>query len=193
MNAGYTTLLLLLAAGPLLALPARAQYDAEESLGPRPGLSVGGHAAYYRARGAAGGDLLQGAQARYHLTRRWALEASAGFLRERSGGVKVDMVPLQLSALIYLMPHGYTVAPYILAGGGWYYTHLYAPADSTEFRFGPHAGAGVEYFLNTAWSADASARYLWAEDVRPAGSPAPPDGSLSGKGYMLALAVNYSF
>jgi opacity protein-like surface antigen len=193
MNTGRLILFLFLTAGPLSARPALAQYEAEESLGPRPGLSLGGHAAYYRAADAGSGDLMQGAQIRYHLTRRWALEAAAGFLREKSGGVKVDVAPLQFSALIYLMPHGYTVAPYILGGVGWYYTHLYLPEDRSEFRFGPHAGAGVEYFLNTAWSADASARYLWAEDIRTADAAHPLGRSFSGKAYMLALAVNYSF
>jgi len=193
MNAGYPTHLLFLAAVLLLARPALAQYEAEASRGPRPGLSLGGHAAYYKSNDAGSGDLMQGAQVRYHLTRRWALEAAAGFLREKSGGVKVDVVPLQFSALIYLMPHGYTVAPYILGGVGWYYTHLYLPENSSDFRFGPHAGAGVEYFLNTAWSADVSARYLWAEDIRPADAELPLGRSFSGKGYMLALAVNYSF
>jgi len=193
MNAGYLTHLLFLTAGLLLARPALAQYEAEESRGPRPGLSLGGHAAYYRAVDAGSGDLMQGVQARYHLTRRWALEAAAGFLRENSGGVKVDVAPFQLSALIYLLPHGYTVAPYILGGAGLYYTHLYLPEDRAEFRFGPHAGAGVEYFLNTAWSADASARYLWAEDIRGADAEHPLGRSFSGKGYMLTLAVNYSF
>jgi len=193
MNAGYLTQLLFLAAGLLLARPALAQYEAEESRGPRPGLSLGGHAAYYRANDAGGGDLMQGAQVRYHLTRRWALEAAAGFLREEAGGAKVDVVPLQFSALIYLMPHGYTVAPYILGGVGWYYTHIYLPEAGSEFRFGPHAGAGVEYFLNTAWSADVSARYLWAEDIRPADAAHPLGRTLSGKGYLLELAVNYSF
>ena len=184
---------MLLAGGLFPASGACAQEGPGVSKGPRPGLSLGGRAAYYRHRDSGSGDLMQGAQARYHLTRRWALEGSADFLREDSGGIKVDVVPLQLSVLIYLMPHGYRVAPYILAGGGWYYTRIYGPAAKSEFRFGPHAGGGVEYFLNDAWSVDGGFRYLWAEDISSRDLAHPLGRNLSGKAYMLTLALNYSF
>ena len=185
--------LLVLAAGLLPATMACALEGAEESHGPRPGLSVGGRASYYRPKGADHGDFAEGALARYHLTRRWALEGSADLRQEELDGTKADVVPLQLSVLIYLMPHGYRFAPYILAGGGWYYTHVYAPVDSSEFRFGPHAGGGVEYFFNTAWSAGGSYRYLWTEDIRSQDIAHPLGRNFKDKGFMLTAAVNYSF
>ncbi|HBW22393.1 MAG: hypothetical protein A2X28_07910 [Elusimicrobia bacterium GWA2_56_46] len=184
---------MLLAAGFSAVRSARAQFDAEESHGPRPGLSVGARAAYYRPKDADHGDLAEGAQVRYHLTRRWALEGSADLRQDVFGGTKVDVVPLQLSVLIYLMPHGYKVAPYILAGGGWYYTHVYAPTDSYEFRFGPHAGGGVEFYLDSAWSFDGSYRYLWNEDIHSRDAGHPLGRNFTDKGFMLTAAVNYSF
>ncbi|OGR87252.1 MAG: hypothetical protein A2021_02790 [Elusimicrobia bacterium GWF2_52_66] len=170
-----------------------AQFYAEDSRGPRPGLSIGGRAAYYHPRGADSGDLAEGAQARYHLTRRWALEGSVDLRKDKYGGTNVDVVPIQLSVMVYLMPHGYRFAPYILAGGGWYYTHVYAPTDSSEFRFGPHAGGGVEFFLNTVWSIDGSYRYLWAEDIHSQDAEHPLGRNFSDKGFMITAAVNYSF
>ena len=187
------TFLLLLAGGLFQASGACAQDGHGESKGPRPGLSVGGRAAYYRDTDSGSGDLMQGVQARYHLTRRWALEGSADFLRAEAGDTRVDVVPLQFSVLIYLMPHGYRVAPYILGGGGWYYTRIRGPEARSEFRFGPHAGGGVEYFFNEAWSADAGCRYLWAEDISSRDLSHPLGRDLSGKAYMATLALNYSF
>lgn len=190
---GSSSFFILLAAGLFAASPACAQSEPEESRGPRPGLSVGGRAAYYRSKGADSGDFAEGLQVRYHLTRRWALEGSADLRQEEFGGTKADVVPLQLSVLIYLMPHGYRFAPYILAGGGWYYTHVYTPANSYDFRFGPHAGGGAEYFFNTAWSAGGSYRYLWTEDIHSQDVAHPLGRNLRDKGFMLTAAVNYSF
>ena len=187
------TFFILLAAGLVAALPAFARSEPEESRGPRPGLSIGGRAAYYRPKDADHGDFAEGVQVRYHLTRRWALEGSADLRQENFGGTKMDVVPLQFSAMIYLMPHGYRFAPYILAGGGWYYTHVYTPVDSSSFRFGPHAGGGVEYFFNTAWSAGGSYRYLWTEDIHSQDVAHPLGRNLKDKGFMLTAAVNYSF
>ena len=184
---------ILLAASLLPAYCACAQEGAEDSHGPRPGLSLGGRAAYYRTKGADSGDLSEGVQARYHLTRRWALEGSVDLRQDRFAGTKVDVIPMQFSVMIYLMPHGYRFAPYILAGGGWYYTHVYTPVDSSEFRFGPHAGGGVEFFLNEAWSFGGSYRYLWTEDINSRDSAHPLGRNFSDKGFMLTAAVNYSF
>ena len=184
---------ILLAAVLLPASRACAQSDAEDSRGPRPGLSIGGRAAYYRSKGADSGDLAEGAQVRYHLTRRWALEGSVDMRQNKFGAAKVDMVPIQLSLMAYLMPPGYKFAPYILAGGGWYYTHVYTQIDSSEFRFGPHMGGWVEYFLNTAWSFGGSYRYLWTEDIHSQDAAHPLGRNLKDKGFMLTAAVNYSF
>lgn len=186
------TFLTLLAAG-FLPAAALAQFNNDDSNGPRPGLSLGPRAAYYRSTGADSGDFAEGMQARYHLTRRWALEASADLRQDKFGGTKVDVVPLQLSVLVYLMPHGYRLAPYIMAGGGWYYTHVYAPTSSSDFRFGPHAGAGIEFYKDSAWSFDGSYRYLWNEDIRSRDAEHPLGRTFTDKGFMLTASVNYSF
>ena len=184
---------MLLAAGFLPACRACAQFDADYEHGPRPGLSIGGRGAYYRPKGADSGDFAEGAQARYHLTRRWALEGSVDLRKDKFGGTQVDVIPFQFSVIAYLMPHNYRFTPYVLAGAGWYYTHVYMPSDKAGFRFGPHAGAGVEFLLSKYWSLDGSYRYLWAEDIHSQDLEHPLGRNFSDKGFSLTAAVNYCF
>lgn len=183
----------LLAAGFFPVCRACAQTGEEELPGPRQGWSLGGRAAYYRPKGADGGDLTQGAQARFHFTRRWAAEGSVDLRKDKFGGTNVDVIPVQLSLLVYLMPPGYRIAPYLLAGGGWYYTHVGAPGNNYEFRFGPHAGGGVEYVISRAWTIDGSYRYLWTEDINSQDAQYPLGRNLKDKGFMLTAALNYYF
>lgn len=187
------TFFMLLAAGLLPACRACAQEGAGESPGPRRGLSIGGRAAYYRPKGADHGSLAEGAQVRLHFTPVWALEGSADLRQDQFGGTKVDVIPLQLSLMVYILPPGYRTAPYLLAGGGWYYTHVSGPFEHSGFRFGPHAGGGVEFFLDRSWSLDGSYRYLWTEDIHSQNLAHPLGQNFSDKGFMLTAAVNYIF
>ena len=107
------------------------------------------------------------------------------------GSADVEMIPVQLSVLVYLMPKGYRIAPYLLAGGGWYYTHVGAPVNNYEFRFGPHAGAGAEFLLNKHWSLDGSYRYLWTEDINSQDAEHPLGRNFKDKGFMITIALNY--
>ncbi|MCX5786939.1 MAG: outer membrane beta-barrel protein [Elusimicrobia bacterium] len=186
-------MLLLLAAGLFPARRAGAQADAQESPGPRQGLSLGGRAAYYRPNGAEHGDVAEGAQLRLHFARAWALEGSADLRHDVFGGTKVDVIPVQLSLMAYILPSGYSIFPYLLAGGGWYYTHVGAPLNHSLIRFGPHAGAGVEFFLSNAWSLDTSFRYLWTADINSQDPAHPAGQNFSDKGFMLTGALNYNF
>ena len=184
---------MLLAVGLLPASCACAQADAGEIQGPRRGLSVGGRAAYYRPKGADNGDWSEGAQVRLHFTPAWALEGSVDLRHDKFDGTRVDVIPIQLSLMVYILPPGYRAAPYLLAGGGWYYTHVGAPVEHFESRFGPHAGAGVEFFINKSWSLDGSYRYLWTEDIHSQDAEHPLGRNFSGKGFMLTGALNYHF
>lgn len=186
-------LFLLLAAGLLPACLACAQAGGEEGLGPRRGWAIGARGAYYRPKGADSGDFMQGAQARFHFTRRWAAELSVDLRKDKFGGTTVDVLPVQFSAVVYLMPPGYRIAPYLLAGGGWYYTHVGAPANNYQFRFGPHVGGGAEIFINRSWSAGGSYRYLWSEDINSQDAAHPLGRNFQDKGFMLTAALNYYF
>ena len=195
MDARRTLICLIILAGALL--PGRrvlAQGGAAETrMGPRQGLSAGGRGAYYRPKDADRGNFAEGAQVRFHFNPDWALEGSVDLRQNRFGEAKVDVVPLQVSLMVYLMPPGYRAVPYVLAGGGWYYTHVYAPVDSSEFRFGPHLGAGLDVFLDRSWSVDGSYRYLWSEDIHSQDAEHPLGRNFRDKGFMLTLALNYYF
>ncbi|OGS32599.1 MAG: hypothetical protein A2218_01800 [Elusimicrobia bacterium RIFOXYA2_FULL_53_38] len=188
------TFLIILAAGLLPACRVLAQTDAGDGqVGPRQGFSVGGRGAYYRPEGTDHGDFSEGAQARFHFTPSWAVEGSVDLRQNRFGEAKVDMIPLQLSLMVYLMPPGYRFVPYVLAGGGWYYTHVYAPVNHSEFRFGPHMGAGADFFLDRSWSIDSSYRYLWTEDIHSQDVEHPLGRNFRDKGFMITVALNYYF
>jgi opacity protein-like surface antigen len=186
-------LFVILAAGLFPARPAFAQADSGEVPGPRQGVSIGGRGVYYRPKAAEHGDWAKGAQVRLHFARAWALEASADIQQSVFGGTKVDLIPVQFSLMAYLVPPGYRFAPYVLAGGGWYYTHIGAPSNHSLTRFGPHAGAGVEFFLNNSWSLDSSYRYLWTEDIHSQDPTHPLGQNFSDRGFMITAALNYAF
>jgi len=186
-------ILSLMAAGLFAASSVRAQAGAEESPGVRQGFSLGGRGVYYRPKGADRGSFGEGAQVRLHFTRAWALEGSVDLRQDRFDGIRVDVIPVQLSLMVFILPPGARIAPYLLAGGGWYYTHIGAPAEHFTSRFGPHAGGGIGFFLNRSWSLDSSYRYLWTEDIHSQDAAHPLGQNFSDKGFMLTAALNYHF
>ncbi len=173
-------------------VPARAATDEGVTVGSRAGVSLGGRAMYFRAKDADDGSLNGGAQLRVHLGPVFAIEGSADFRQDKFGGTTVDSIPAQASLLAYLFP-GQRLSPYILGGAGWYYTHVQSPYDSTTHRFGPHAGAGVEWFLNRHWSVDADGRYVWLSRFRTQDAAHPLGRDINPSGYMLTAGLNYFF
>jgi opacity protein-like surface antigen len=121
-------------------------------------ISIGGRATYYDPKDASS-KWCGGAQVRLYPSRHFAIEDSADYRRNDFGDTRVHSYPVQVSALIY--PLGTTrLAPFILGGGGWYYTTVKGPGgfDDTHNRFGLHAGGGLQFFLNQHWSIDSQAR-----------------------------------
>jgi len=138
---------------------------ADEEVG---GFSIGPAGGYLKARGADRGTWFAGAQARLRILNILAAEASITFHQSRyeGGDVIVTQYPVQLTAMLYIIPVG-PVRPYILGGVGWYYTRidykdsLSAINDTTEHFFGVHLGAGVELMLGKSASLDADVRYIF--------------------------------
>ena len=156
------------------------------------GISVGGRAMYFRAKDADRGNLSPGVQVRMHLSPMFALEGSIDYRKEQFGGTVVDVYPVQASLLMYLMP-GSRLTPYLLGGGGWYYTQVRPPHQHTQYRFGPHAGAGLKLSLNNHWSVDGSYRYLWTRDINSEDAAHPAGRNFSDNGFMLTAGLNYHF
>lgn len=185
--------------GSLLALAAAAApRDAAAAddgvVGSRGGLSIGGRGAYYKPQDV-GGKWSGGAQVRLGLGPALALEASADVRQDRVGTSVVDTIPVQFSALAYLLP-GKMVSPYLLGGVGWYYTHISDESpfgDTTDHRFGPHAGAGLQFWLNRYWSLDGSYRYVWLSAYRTRDAAHPLGRDIRDRGWMATGALNFHF
>jgi hypothetical protein len=132
-----------------------------------------------------------GLQLRIHMSKIFALEGSAEYRRRRLAGGRVDIFPVQASLLAYLIPNPVRIVPFILGGGGWYFTHVDTPtADDTRSRFGAHAGGGLQLWLHRNWSVDASYRHFWLEDIE-GGSVL--NQRFEDNGHQLTGALNFHF
>ena len=101
--------------------------------------------------------------------------------------------PVQVSALIY--PLGTTrLAPFLLGGGGWYYTTVKGPGgfDDTQNRFGAHAGGGLQFFFNKHVSIDGTYRYIWLEKIESKDQNIV-DKKFQDNGHMVTAAINFHF
>ncbi len=155
-------------------------------------LSLGGRATYYDPKE---GDArwFGGAQARLHLGRYFAVEGSADYRQTDIGDTRVRTYPVQVSALIY--PFGLRrISPFLLGGGGWYYTSVEGPGnfDDTQNRFGLHAGGGLQFFLNNHFSLDGTYRYIWLESVESK-NVSLDDKKFKDNGHMITIGLNYHF
>lgn len=159
-------------------------------------LSLGGRATYWDQK--EGKDTWSGgAQLRLHPFRYLAFEGSADYHREKfndgSGETKTHTYPVQVSALIY--PLGTTrLAPFLLAGGGWYYTSVTGPGNfsDTTNRFGAHAGGGLQFFFTRNVSVDSTYRYIWLERVESKDQNIF-DKKFNDNGHMITVGMNYHF
>ena len=171
-------------------LTATRAFPAEAEIAE--GVSIGGRAMYFRPKAADDGSLSGGVQLRMHLSPMFALEGSIDYRKSTFGETVVDVYPVQASLLVYLMPSS-RLTPFILGGGGWYYTHVRAPHEKTQYRFGPHAGAGLKMSLSKFWSIDGSYRYLWTRDINSEDLAHPAGRNFSDNGYMLTASLNHHF
>lgn len=184
--------LALAAAGTLAALPARA--DSIEAR--RPGVSLGGRAAYFWPDGveADKGEWMGGAQVRVYLAKFFAVEGSADYRQERFNNASTiaDIYPVQVSGLLYLLPNS-PFTPFLLGGVGWYFTSTTGPSgfSDTQNRFGSHVGGGVQLYLSKHWSLDATYRYLFTERIKTFSNGASV--SVNADGQMVTGGVNFHF
>lgn len=166
---------------------------AEESEWNRGGLSIGPRFAAINPNDGTS-QPFGGAQARLPLGDVLAIEASADARRNMSdGNAKIWTVPVQLSALIYLIPKG-PISPFVLGGAGWYYTVTQSSdrLKDSQHRFGLHAGGGLQWWLNRGLSIDGTYRYLWIEQLESKDA-AFRDKKFDDSGHMFTVGVNFHF
>lgn len=175
----------------LLALPTPALADLLEQV-DIGFLSVGGRAMYYNPN-EGNANWYGGAQVRLHLFRFFAIEGSADYRKNDFAGTTTHNYPVQVSGLIY--PLGTTrLAPFILGGGGWYYTTVSGPGnfDNTQNRFGAHVGGGLQFFFNKHFSIDSTYRYIWLEKIESKDQNIA-DKKFNDNGHMVTIGVNFHF
>jgi hypothetical protein len=134
-----------------------------------------------------------GAQLRLYPSPYFAIEGSADYRRKDVNGTRTHSYPVQVSALLY--PLGTTrLAPYLLGGGGWYYTTVRGPDGfvQSQHRFGLHAGGGLQYFLNTHWSVEGTYRHIWL-DREAAGRARVGNNNFQESGHMFTIGINWHF
>jgi opacity protein-like surface antigen len=189
LGARVVGVLALLAAAALA--PRAASADGDTPQASVSGITFGGRASYFRPKGADSGSLWGGAQLRWHIIPVVSIEVSEDYRQNQFGGTTVDETPIQASLLLYLAP-AWVVSPYILGGGGYYYTHVEG-RSGTKNRYGPHAGAGLEAALSRHWSIDGSYRYLWTQSLTAPTTTSPAGKNFSDHGFILTAALNYRF
>ena len=158
-----------------------------------PFFSLGGRATYFDPK--EGEDRwFGGAQVRVHPSHYFAVEGSADYRREEfAGGTKTHTFPVQGSLLIY--PIGTTrLAPFILGGGGWYFTSIDGPGgfSDTQHRFGGHVGGGLQLFITDHISIDSTYRHIWLERVESK-TVSLDDKKFNDNGHMVTIGVNVHF
>jgi hypothetical protein len=166
--------------------------------------SVGVHAGYSQTKDAASGSFIGGAQVRFRLLSFIGAEALAEYRQTtyQSGGVdvlQVKDIPLQLSAMLYLIPAG-PLQIYGLGGFGSHFTKSYGlgPAEGTcrsaQTKWAPQVGAGVEIWPSKGFFISGDVRYVFLEigsvsDVESA----LKTGSLSANYWQATAGLNYRF
>ncbi|MEO6307566.1 MAG: porin family protein [Nitrospiraceae bacterium] len=155
-------------------------------------FSIGGRAVYYDPNEGQS-RWFGGAQVRVNPFKYLSFEGSADYRQQDTAGSSIHTYPVQVSALIYPLGHS-RLAPFLLGGGGWYYTTVSGPGNfsDTQNRFGLHAGGGLQFFFNNHISIDSTYRYIWLEDIRSRDQNIK-DKNFNDNGHMITVGLNFHF
>jgi opacity protein-like surface antigen len=155
-------------------------------------FSIGGRAVSYDPKEGQS-RWFGGAQVRVNLFKYLSFEGSADYRQQDTAGSTIHTYPVQVSALIYPLGHS-RLAPFLLGGGGWYYTTVSGPGNfsDTQNRFGLHAGGGLQFFFNNHISIDSTYRYIWLEDIRSRDQNIK-DKDFNDNGHMITAGLNFHF
>lgn len=157
-----------------------------------PGASIGLRLAYFTDTDTAAirGDILPGVAIRGHFLNWLSAELLVAWSHFNDPNFTRDVIPLQVSALIY-PPLAISFIPYLAAGVGWYLIHTDSDIDALDdddSEFGYHLGAGIDWFLSDKVSLSIDWRYIWL-DSDSAAVPGLGDDEL----WMLSFGFNFHF
>jgi len=133
-----------------------------------------------------------GAQVKLQLPLFFAVEGSVDYRRNAFGPTTAQDWPVQLSALMYVLPRIIWVQPFILVGGGWYHTNVDGPRgfSDRQNRFGPHAGAGIDFNLNSHFFLDTTYRFVWLNKIHTIDNQGNAL-DIRDRGHMITAGLNY--
>ncbi len=84
---------------------------------------------------------------------------------ELEHGVDLEFIPIHLSAMLFLLGRDGALSPFILGGGGAYWTRTTAEGEDTEseFDFGWHLGLGFDVAISDRMFVETDFRYIWLD------------------------------
>lgn len=132
---------------------------------PAQEADFGVRGGYQRFRAAGDGAVLGGLFFRKDWQRVVFWEAAILYHTEEVDDIDVELIPLQLSAMLFLLGRDEAICPYILGGAGVYMVRTTEPGDDSEseYDFGWHLGIGFDYTLTPKMFVEADVRYIWLD------------------------------
>ncbi|NQU39998.1 MAG: porin family protein [Lentisphaerae bacterium] len=81
------------------------------------------------------------------------------------GPVELEVIPIQLSAVLFVLRRDLDFSPYLLAGVGAYIARRVEDGGNsdTDFDIGWHLGLGLDYKLNDRIFVEGDFRYIWQD------------------------------
>ncbi len=144
---------------------------------PRPacaetlGLDLGVHGGTQQSKDGSGRNFIGGGQARLHLLGSLGAEARVSYFKDTfesgGGGVTLKDLPIQLSAMLYLMRLP-GAGIYVLGGAGYYRlkaegTGAVSGYSSSENKWAAHVGAGLDLKLWKGIGLNGDIRYAFLD------------------------------
>jgi len=127
---------------------------------------VGVRGGYMRMSEAEDGAILGGGFFRTDWREVVFIDASVYYHSEEiTRTTDVELIPIQLSAMLFLLGRDNLLNPFVLGGGGLYWTRTTVTGRDTksEFDFGWHLGLGGDYNLSDKMFIEADFRYIWLD------------------------------
>jgi outer membrane protein W len=93
-------------------------------------------------------------------------EGAVLYHSEDVGSSDVELIPIQLSAMLFFLRRDLDLSPYLLAGVGAYLTRSVEEDGSdsdTQFDLGWHLGLGLDYALSDRVFVEGDLRYIWLD------------------------------
>jgi opacity protein-like surface antigen len=92
-------------------------------------------------------------------------EGAIMYHSHESGNIDYELIPIQLSAMVFVLRRDLDFSPYLLAGVGAYIARQIDEDDDSdsEFDFGWHLGLGLDYKLSDRVFVEGDFRYIWLD------------------------------